>query len=252
MEKFSICTFDIEEIPEFKFGLWKLSNIQNPESSYGPKYKDMEYILFSQAKLTLDKFKPSRSSLRVPVGRIIQTEVIDSEQGLRTEENEVVYTYEANRLFNFIKHNKAKAFYISGYSDFDYLDNISYMRALSNYIHTHLYYFKNDIKNLIKLNFIKNYIKLHLFNKNVRCALIDKGDNISPRLDLLILLPYNKENTSEYYKLDDYLDRFMEKMDKKFFMEVDITCKYSNEVKDYEKYLGYVMHEEDYKFLWTK
>ena len=66
-KKNSVCHFHIKEIPGFKFALWNSKNVDL--NYYGSNYKGAELILFSQAELTLDKFKPSNSCLRAPLGR---------------------------------------------------------------------------------------------------------------------------------------------------------------------------------------
>lgn len=244
-EKNTVCHFEIQEIPGFLFGLWNTKNVDL--NYYEPNYKGAELILFSQAKITLDKFKPSNSCLRAPLSRytyLIKNENEDFDWSL----------YEAVNLLKFIKKHRLKAYYRSDFSDWCSYNTASNFEIIRDYLSIRFTKLRKFICSYIKRKWL-SFQLFSIFNRfNVRAILVDQGDCWSPRLDLNIL-PYEDTTPEEYDIIDAVIDDIYEKHIN------DVTIFFDYYSKEYRKrYFNWVKHvrklekdkEEDYKILWEK
>lgn len=138
MYKDSICWFCFKEIPGYTFAMWHKDEFN--VKAYGPEYENAELVLFTQADLTRDKFKPSRSSFRAPMFR------------WTWKDNDKDYWEEGwndcggVQMIKFIKEHKYRAFFIQSYSDWDPWEYISGWNAFKEYYKTKFYYWKEDKK----------------------------------------------------------------------------------------------------------
>lgn len=198
-EDSTVFNFEIKEIPGFLFGLWKANLVNLEEFVY---WKDIEYILFAQPIISIDKFKPSRSGLRVPISRHTWKD------NNKDYWEESWFDYELKNLLSFMKHNKIKCHYYGDMSELEIWDSVSFIKALKYYIDNKYFYIKEDIKNKIKFTkgviFTRKYLKRVLKGYSYKACLWDFGDNWSPRLHLYFYSKYDEV----YNLIDDTMLHF--------------------------------------------
>ena len=218
-EKNTVCHFEIQEIPGFLFGLWNTKNVD--VNYYDSTYRDAELILFSQAKITLDKFKPSNCALRAPLGRYRYL--------VKPDNNNIEWSnYNAEALLKYIKNHRLEAYYKSNFSDWDVNIAFNTFDLIIDFIKTRLYKLKDYIKTKFDEYKIRYITKKLLSNLKVKAFLIDEGECVSPRLDLAIL-PDETFTESDYSNLYTILDMF----DEKYFSILSVH--YDDYSKDWKK-----------------
>jgi len=184
--KDSICWFKIKEIPGFRFAFWRGDNV-NLEY-FGPEYKDAELILFTQAELLLDKFKPSNSGLRVPMSRYMMKPTDKDWETIWSD-------WGAVQMLKFMKKHRHVAFYYSGFSEVDPYCWVSKSRAFIYHLDTAWYHYKEVFKDYIHRRIVLFDLKRKLSKlNNTNIIISDFGDNWSPRIHVYAYLKWKCED----------------------------------------------------------
>ena len=244
-EKNTVCHFHVKELPGFLFAIWNTKNI-NLEY-YDSDCRNAELVLFAQAELTLDKFKPSNSGLRVFMSRYV-CKPNDSEDYIEEWDD-----LNAIRLLKYMKKYKLRAFYYSQFSHIAFYDYVPNYKILEEYIHTRWYYFKDKLKYKLKRFRLKHLIVRRFKNlRNTRCMLIDKGPSWSPRLDLVL---YENRHVSNIRPdLDNKLQKIYDLLEEKYYM--DVSLMYTDSKKKFKKITNFHLknkHADDEEvILWMK
>ena len=228
----SICHFKIKELSKYTFAIWSMDNVNR--ECWDADYKDADFVMFAQATKFIDKFKPSRSALKVPISRYLHkpncSEFVLEE-----------WASEAKYLLKFMKHRKYEAFYISFFSDVVFYDLPTKFEAFREYLKTYFYYYKSRIKEILKTKSLSYKIRKYLkknFRKNKQhyiCALYSYR-NWSPDLHLL------------FYVYPGNLDVVCDLQDK-YFNDLSLLkeCKSS---KDFTKKHNKLKRDKEIKLLW--
>ena len=228
----SICHFKVKELPEFSFALWSIDNVN--KEYLDSEYKEADFIFFAQPTLIIDKFKPSRSALKVPVSRYL-SKPNDSPYVLEQ------WCSEADLLLKFMKKQKYEAFYLGSFSDVSFYDVPTRFVAFKEYVETYFYYYKRNIKESINTKILsfkmKKYLKKN-FRKNKQhyiCALYSYR-NWSPDLHLL------------FYVYPGNLDVVCDLQDK-YFNDLSLL-KECKSTKDFTKKHNKLKRDKEIKLLW--
>ena len=236
----TVCHFHIKEIPGFRFALWNANNV-NLEG-FGAEYKNAELILFSQPELTIDKFKPSRSALKEPLSRYM-IKPNDSDSWVEEWSD-----WGAVQLLQFMKKHKYVAFSIGQQDYYNIYHYQSGFKCFIDYVSTHFYYWKEDLKTKIKLHIISKEV-IRKFKKlnNVNVILSDYGECWSPRLHLFFTCKEDMTD-NESNKLDIVYNTLLDK----YFRDLSID---ELDKSKFNKFLNARIknHEnpkEDEKLIW--
>lgn len=206
----TICHFEIEEIPGFLFAFWNANRVQLPLTD--PVYisENTELIFFTQYKMHLDKFKPSRSGF---VTGIYRQAWLEGEDEHKVEEWTM---YQLIDILKYMKHNKLKSIFYATAQQLYVWEEISFFRALKEYISDIKYHIKSKIKdsyNLKKQIHASKRLAKSLHNINI--IIRDFGPNWSPRLQIDIRRR-SKINIDDYEyelsKLDKFDDKYWNKI----------------------------------------
>ena len=228
----SICHFKVKELPEYTFAIWSMNNVN--KDYWSLEYKEADFVLFAQATKFIDKFKPTRSALKVPVSRCLSK---PNDSKYVVEE----WISEANYLLKFMKERKYEAFYVSMYSDFMFYDLPTKFVAFKEYYKSYFDYYRDLVKENLKRKYlsykVRKYLKRNFkkYKQHYICALYS-FENWSPDLHLL------------FYEYPDNLDIVYDLQDK-LFMDLSLLkeCKSSDEFK--KRYNEY-KHKKEVKLLW--
>lgn len=216
--KDSICHFRIKELPDFLFAVWKGSNVNL--DYYGADFKDAELLFFTQPILTIDKFKPSRSSFLVPSSRRMYLPNNSEEWKEEWED------YSAVQMIDYMLNHKYRAFFKSSCSYWDPWQHVSGFTAFKEYYGTKFYYWKKDKKTKRNIRKITKVISKILNRLNVKAILSDFGDGYYPRLHL-----YFHENTIASKEESDLITNAYNYLEDKFFDKLTII-----EIKESSKF----------------
>lgn len=237
--KNGVCWFNVKELPGYRFAFWH-KDMYNPQG-FGPEYLYSELIMFTQHELTLDKFKPGRSSFRTPLHRYME------KPNNSKEWKESWYNYGAVDIMKFIKAHKYKAFFIQSYDDWDPWDYVSGPVAFKEYYRTRFMNWKYDISKKIKIKRISNDIMCKFNNVGgLRIILADYGECCSPRLHLFIY--ENKRAPRDKVLINDIISYIEDKYwnDISIFY-VEKSEKFKSILKQRQERDG-----KDEKLIWTK
>lgn len=237
--KDSVCWFCFKEIPGYTFAFWH-KDIWNTKG-FGPEFEQAELMLFTQADLTRDKFKPSRSCMKVPMFRY------------NFKDNNKDYWEETwngccgVKMIEFIHDHKYRAFYIQSFSEWLPWEYVSGFSAFIEYYRVRIQDWIEKKKEVYKLKKISKDIIMNLKNiDGLRATLSDYGDCYSPRLHLFVYLKSKlAKDVQEYNKVMDYLED-------KYWNSVSIF--YLETSKDFKKHLNYreKASGKDETLLWKK
>ena len=163
----SIIHFNIKEIPGFKFGIWWNTEFDNQND------KDLKGYLFCQYEDNIDKFKPSASE-------ICEEITVCFDNGLNNPIASLnIY------FFKFIKENPELAWYRDNFwtnLNYEYVDKNEALKEFEKY-KKHKLLEKKLIPELDAkyLKMMKDYADRLIEEYEI----IDRGDNWSPRYELL-------------------------------------------------------------------
>ena len=196
--KDSICWFRFKEIKGYMFAMWHKDEFNM--KAYGPEYENAELVLFTQADLTRDKFKPSRSAFKTPMFRW----TFKPNDGEWQEEwNDCG----GSDMIRFIKKHKYRAFFIQSFSDWDPWEYISVFNAFKEYYLTKFYYWKEDIKEKLKVRKVSKDIIKRLKNVNGCRFTLSEYNNCYPKLHMFVYFrSKNSEDIILYNRIMDYIE----------------------------------------------
>lgn len=230
VEKYSICNFKIKEIQEFTFSVWNTDRFDKPYSNIDKDVKDTsELVFFTQYDINLDKFKPSRSGFVIGLEREI---LLEEDNTIKKEEWDL---YDLESILNFMKKHKIKsAVYVT--NQISYItDEKSSFECLREFISYWFYYFKYKFIDWVKYKKAIHIGKIFLkkINKIEYCKafLVDKGEDVHPRIELI----YYEEQDKVVGKDDILLDNLFRWLNKKFNY---ITIYCTKNKKDYARYFN--------------
>ena len=237
MFKDCICWFCFKEIKGYTFAIWHKDEC-NP-SAFGPEYKNAELILFTQADLTRDKFKPSRSAFKTPMFRW----TFKPNDG---EWQEEWNDYGGAAMIKFIKEHKYRAFFIQSYSDWDPWYYVSGWSAFKEYYYTRWYYWNKKRKEKKRNNKVTRYVIKHLKNLNGCRFTISDYHNWYPSLHMFIYFRSKiDKDIILYNKIMDYIED-------NFWKELSIT--YIESAEDFKRFANKRIKYDgkDETLLWKK
>lgn len=210
----TICEFDIKELPKYRFGIWKVTRFNSIKYSMDhgdttwadylgiPSYS--EFVFFAQYKLTIDKFKPSRSGFRVGLYRQLDEDNICDSDNIKV--TETWNTEDLVNVLKYIKHNPIKAYVHCGCQTQNIYEDINYLTCLRMYISDHIDEYKYDLKEKHKLNKGLKKLKHKLHKLSMYdYILIDRGDCWTPRYQLIIRRSTNNY-THKFFKQQNVLN----------------------------------------------
>lgn len=235
--KDSICWFRFREIKGYTFAMWHKDEFNI--KAYGPEYENAELVLFTQADLTRDKFKPSRSAFKTPMFR------------WTFKPNDGEWQEEWNDcggavMIKFIKEHKYRAFFIQSYSDWDPWQYISGWNAFKEYYKTKFYYWKADKKEKrINKKVAKDVIK-RLKDINGCRFTLSYYNNCYPQLHLFVYFRSKiDKDVILYNKEMDYLED-------EYWKELSIS--YIEKAEDFKRFANKRIkyNGKDETLLWKK
>lgn len=234
-----VCWFEFKEIPGYTFAFWH-KDFDWDSEAFGPEYANAELILFTQADITRDKFKPSRSSMKTPMFRWVFKD--NFKDCWQEEWNDCG----AADMIKFIHNHRYRAFYIQSCSEWEPWEYVSGFTAIKEYYKTIVKDFIEKRKEIHKLNKIARDIVKHLKDiDGVRAVLSDYTHMFSPRLSLFIYFRGKDDSIVKYNKAMDYLED-------KYWNDLSIT--YLECSAEFKKYLNYreKANGKDEVLIWKK
>lgn len=253
-DKYTVCEFNIEEIPGFRFAFWNTRRPENIKDWFKEeriKWFDSldisymtELIFFCQYERDLDKFKPSRSGF---VTGIYRQEYI-KEPDPNEEEIDIFCMYDLIAILKYMKKHYIRSVEYSGcQTRYIWEDDRSYFNILRQFIHDWIYTWKSQFKEWRKFKKIcrgcRRYLrKLTQFDYIVK----DQGHHCYPRVEAVIRRK-DIVDLDKYIKECEILDKFDEKYGNImtiYFMQYEIDDKSTEEIlkKDKELRDQFVYH----------
>ena len=194
-----ICWFCFKEVKGYTFAIWHKDECSPKNIS--PEFEDAELIFFTQADITRDKFKPSRSALKTCMFRYTW------------KDNDKDYWEEdwndcgASDMVKFIKEHKYRAFFIQSYSDWDPWDYISGFDAFKEYYKTIYYDWKIKTKEKLKIKRISKDIINRLKYINGCRFTLSTYDDTYPELNMFIYFrSKNSDDITKYNEIMNYIE----------------------------------------------
>lgn len=221
--KDSICWFCFKEIPGYTFALWHKDEC-NP-AAFGPDFENAELILFTQADLTRDKFKPSRSSLKTPMFRYTWKD--NNKDYWEENWNDCM----GASMIKFIKEHKYIAFYIQSFSEWLPWEYVSGWTAFKEYYRTKFYYWNQKRKENITDKKVSKEVVKRLKNIEGCRFTLSKYNNCYPSLHLFVYFKSKIDKDILLYNNEmDYLED-------KYWKELSIN--YVEKASEFNKFSKY-------------
>ena len=226
-DKYTVCEFNIEEIPGFRFAFWNTRRSENIKDWFKEeriKWFDSldisymtELIFFCQYERDLDKFKPSRSGFVTGIYRQEYIKEPDPDE----EEIDIFCMYDLIAILKYMKKHHVRSVEYSGcQTRYIWEDDRSYFNILRQFINDWIYTWKSQFKEWKKYKKIcrgskKLLKKLTQFNYILK----DQGNTCYPRVEIVFRRKDNIDLTT-YNKEWDIIDKF----DKKYGNIMTIYC----------------------------
>lgn len=226
--KDNVCHFEVKEIPKFLFGIWRQEG-----KEINDRQIDNEIVLFSQPKIWIDKFKPSRCPLKAECGRYISEKY--NEETDKWEDTEEIYDIlNAELLLRFMNKHPYEAFQ----RDQRYFHNVwDISSGFGGFIDYYKLSFRNwkeekhKVRTINKLRrkFNRNFKRMNYVN-----YFITEDTCKTPRIDVNVYVDKNISD-KEYSKFEEKYNKFYDMIDKnnKYFM----TCSL-NYVENKRRFLS--------------
>ena len=218
--KNGICWFCFKEIKGYTFAMWSKDEIN--VKAYGPEYENAELIFFTQADLTRDKFKPSRSAFKTPMFRWSWKD--NDKDYWEVDWNDCG----AVDIIKFIIEHKYRAFFIQSYSDWEAWEYVSGWTAFKEYYRTRIREWLNKEKIKRTKNKIVKDIIRKLKNLDYCKFTLSDYHNCYPALHLFIYFKSKKSEDIEEY------NKIMDSLEDKYWKYV--SFEYMQNAKDFRKF----------------